>query len=423
MKKRTYRAVEVKSVNVEKLREQLAGQKVVVGVDMAKETPYAALRDEAGEVVLTVKWRQPQETREWVRLLQSLEAREVEVALEPSGSYGEPLRWQLWAAGIRVYRVSPKRSHDAAEVYDGVPSLHDAKSAAIVAKLHAEGASEEWPLAKEEKLELRAAVKKMDLYAQQLSRLVNQLEGELARCWPEMAGQLELDSATLLHLLQEYGGPAGVRAAGEEARELMRRVGRSLLKGLKIAQVLRGAAESTGVPQTAGERDWLRTLAREALEVKEKLRAARAEVRRLAAGHAPCRDLGTVVGLATAAVLLTEVGDPRDYPSARAYEKSAGLNLKEKSSGKHQGELKLSKRGSGRARRWLYLSVLRWLQDEEIVRRWYERKVARDGGRMKMKAVVALMRKLIRGLWHAGRGEEFDLLKLFDARRLGLAAA
>ena len=82
--------------------------------------------------------------------------------MEPSGSYGDAFRHFLWGRGIPVYRVSAKRSHDAAEVYDGVPSSHDAKSAAIIAKLHRDGASELWPLRTESQRDLRAMVTTMD---------------------------------------------------------------------------------------------------------------------------------------------------------------------------------------------------------------------------------------------------------------------
>jgi hypothetical protein len=36
-----------------------------------------------------------------------------------------------------------------------------------------------------------------------------------------------------------------------------------------------------------------------------------------------------------------------------------GLNLAERSSGKWQGKLKISKRGSSKVRRWLYMAALR----------------------------------------------------------------
>ena len=48
----------------------------------------------------------------------------------------------------------------------------------------------------------------------------------------------------------------------------------------------------------------------------------------------------------------------------------------------------------------------------------YLKKVKRDGGRAKVRAVVAVMRKLVMALWHVARGAEFDARKLFDVRRL-----
>jgi transposase len=124
-----------------------------------------------------------------------------------------------------------------------------------------------------------------------------------------------------------------------------------------------------------------------------------------------------VVGKTTAVVLVSDVGDPTQFPAARTYVKAYGLNLKERSSGTKKGRLKMTKRGPGRARRYLWLAVFRWLQADPVARAWYDKKVARDGGR-KMPAVAALMRKLAKALFHVARGETFDSTKLFDMRRL-----
>ena len=61
--------------------------------------------------------------------------------MEPSGTYGDVLRHQLKSDDFPVFMVSGKRTHDAREMFDGVPSLHDAKAAAIIARLHADGLS------------------------------------------------------------------------------------------------------------------------------------------------------------------------------------------------------------------------------------------------------------------------------------------
>jgi hypothetical protein len=49
---------------------------------------------------------------------------------------------------------------------------------------------------------------------------------------------------------------------------------------------------------------------------------------------------------------------------------------------------------------------------DAIVREWYQRQVQAQGGRDKSKVVVALLRKLVRALWHIARGAAFDARKL-----------
>jgi hypothetical protein len=126
--------------------------------------------------------------------------------------------------------------------------------------------------------------------------------------------------------------------------------------------------------------------------------------------------MSAVVGPLTTAMLLSNRLDPRHYSNAGAYRKGMGLNLKEKSSGKFKGQLKITKRGPGQARKYLYFSILRLINYDPIVQRWYQAKVRANGDRDKIKYVVALMRKLACALWHVGHGEAFDARKLFTVK-------
>ena len=121
------------------------------------------------------------------------------------------------------------------------------------------------------------------------------------------------------------------------------------------------------------------------------------------------REVGLLIGRVTTAVLVSCNLDPRKYDCARSYQKALGLNLKEKSSGRHIGQLKLTKRGSSIARRYLYFAALRLINTHPVVKVWYQNKV---DPRMKNKTVIALMRKLAKALWHVGRGARFDAHKL-----------
>jgi transposase len=89
-----------------------------------------------------------------------------------------------------------------------------------------------------------------------------------------------------------------------------------------------------------------------------------------------------------------------------------GRNLKERSSGRWQGQLTITKRGSAAVRRWLYLAALRWVRHEPV-RSWYLRQKAQRRGAAK-PALVGVMRKLALALWHVGgRGEPFDRQQLY----------
>jgi hypothetical protein len=98
-----------------------------------------------------------------------------------------------------------------------------------------------------------------------------------------------------------------------------------------------------------------------------------------------------------------------------------GLNLAERSSGEYQGNVHISKRGDSETRRWLYLSALRWVQ-ESPVKQWYQRKKEQTGTKIRGmenkrtsgKAVIAVMRKMMKGIWYAlVHGHAFEMEKLF----------
>jgi len=121
-----YQATNVNDVRWETLAERAGGQSLVLGVDVARADFFGVLMTPDRGVVKTIKWVHPSQTRELVAHLQNdLKASAMSVVMEPSGTYGDALRSYLNDEGLTVYRVSPKRIHDAAELYDGVPSLHE----------------------------------------------------------------------------------------------------------------------------------------------------------------------------------------------------------------------------------------------------------------------------------------------------------
>jgi transposase len=423
MKKRIYRRMPVNDFQPETISPADLGGKLVFAIDIAKVDMVAAVAASDGRVLQTICWKAPEQNSSVLAILRGFRAAgiTVEAVMEPSGTYGDVLRHQLEKHAFPVFMVSGKRTYDAKEIFDGVPSLHDAKSAAIIARLHAEGLSSRLPDEVPERRQLKAALAILDLHQERYLQLVHRLESWLARHWPELPTLIELTSSSLMALLARLGGPADVATNPEQATKLLRGISHRLLPDDKIAAIIASANTSVGVPLVGLERDALMAIAADAYRAHRAFATARTKVAQLA-DTTPAAMLAPVVGSTTAAAVFAEVGDARSFPCARAFLKAMGLNLKEKSSGTVQGQIKITKRGPSRVRQLLWLAVFRWIQDDPIANAWYQRKKQRDGGRAS-RAAVALMRKLAKGLYHVGRGGTFDSSKLFDTRRLQVVGA
>ena len=420
MEKHRYRTTDVKVADWAEIGKQTHDEHVVFSIDIAKEDMVGVLMKPDRTVITTLKWQHPQESMLLAKQLTSrLGCTSLDVVQEPSGTYGDALRLLFQKAGLPVFRVSPKRTNDAKEIYDGVPSLHDAKSAYIIGRLHLEGASELWEELSEQRRELSALLGVLDMHQKHFERNRNRLEALLSRHWPEVASLLDPDSVTLLALLIEYGEPRQIAANKEQAGKLMRHIGRVGLSQEKLEQVLISAGSTIGVPCVGAELYYLQELAQEARRGQVAVRKAKRVIESMVSSDTVLADIGRVVGKTTAAVLIAKQGSPLEYPSAGSYLKSLGLNIREKSSGRHQGQLKITKRGPSMSRKYLFFAALRLFQRDPVVNAWYQSKVKRDGGK-KGKAVTALMRKLAKAIWHVARGDTFDATKLFNVQALHL---
>lgn len=300
---------------------------------------------------------------------------EVQVVAEPTGTYADAFAHQIRKAGLDMYMVSPKHTHDYAEIYDGVPSQHDSKDAVVVAKVHLQRRKPmPWPTPSEEQRELRAECTQVDWLKQDLQRDQRLAEALLARHWPELTREIDLDGATLPGLLAEFGSPQAVAAKREEARHLLSKLSKHQLAKDKVERVLESAQHTLGQPPTASEQELLRELGQRMQQSRRRLREAERVATQRASAMPAMKTMSQCIGPMTAAVFLALVGDPSSFSSSRTLFKLLGLNLREHSSGKFKGQLKISKRGNGVVRRWLYMAALRLIKADPIVRAWVSHK-------------------------------------------------
>lgn len=419
MKRRAYRATEVKDVLLEEVLRSAPAGAATAGLDIGKYEIRAVVRWKDGSFERPWKVQNPSEIERMVGLLRNIaEHRPLLVAMESTGTYGDALRAKLDQAGLEVHRVGGKAAHDYAEVFDGVPSQHDGKDAAVIAELAAIGKSSAWPYHAKSESDAELAYWADWLDAQQSIQQLwtGRLESRLARHWPEATRLLDLSSVTLLRALAHYGGPAKLVEDPAAAARLAS-WGRRGLEAEKIKKVLASAAQTVGVRQGAQDLRRMQQYATMTLAAYRETQKARLELERLAQGNAVIQRQAKAVGTATACVLWVALGDPQDYPCGGAYRKAMGLNLKERSSGKHQGQLKITKRGPSIVRRWMYFAAMRMAQSV-FVKPWFEAKKAKDKDRGN-GALIAVARKLALALHAVGAHDKpFEPWRLFSQQVL-----
>jgi transposase len=431
-RKNPYSQINVNEISIRQLLRDRVGRKVVVGVDVGKAELTLCLVWGAGDFERPWRVKSPGQIPLAISMLVELnKICPVTVAMESSGTYGDPFRQALDDAGLPVHRVRGKAVKDDSEGFDGTPSSHDGKDAAIIGTLCVNGRSKPWPW-QGVKVESNESVKDADVStdvessetdqairywvrqldtAQRIKQIsCGKLEGMLARHWPEAGGLTGQSAPTLTGALLHWGDPRAL-ANDPSAADKLAKFGGHYLKPEKIERLVESARSTVGVRMNSWARREMRDIAGAIIEQRRKIQQCRRELKKLTKDHRVIQSQAPAVGLITACVLWMCLGDPQQYGSAAAYRKAMGLNLTERSSGMHQGKLKLSKRGQRLPRKWLYFSSLRWMR-EPSVKIWLENKKRRDGGRGG-KAATGIMRKVASAAWHAGVGEVFDPRRLF----------
>jgi transposase len=423
MKKRTYGSADVEKIDLPAIICMLTVG-CIVAVDVAKTKFVAAIANVAGEVLRIVRFSHPQQTLAFLHVVEALHEAKLapRVVMEPTGTYGDALRYQCHARGVSVEMMCPKHTHDIAEVLDGVPSMHDPKAAVALARLAVIRPARIWKPDTDERREMRALLDRRCPMAKTHDLYHGHLEAMLARHWPELGSLINVrEQRSWMTLLQQYPGPHLVAGASEAAMKVLHNASKGRLGAECIKRVVESARTTLGMPMLRGEELRLRFTVEQIVRELRGIDAVDDAIAERVAKDQEMSRIAVVLGAACAASIASHVGSIGAF-SGRALEKAIGINLKVKSSGNIDGNVHITKRGPAQVRQLLYLAVLRLVQTDPIVAAWYHARTSYTE-KSRQKAIVAVMRKLARALGPVARGAVFDAAKLFDTRRLDIKRA
>jgi transposase len=391
-----------------------------VGIDIGSQScSFCTLKsDKSTEVKPTSFANTPEGFQVLIERLERLGVppEQVLIGLEATSRYGENLYHVLESLGYQLCLLHPAQTHHFAQ-QRGLRAKTDHLDATTIARVLLSGEARPGYVPSEEVATYRELVRLHTQLSDDVARYKNEIHALLVVLFPEFT-QVFADPSrpTALALLKLYPNPQAVVTAGVDtlthklhelsprhygrttAQQLVSLAKRSISSGLAIA------ARSTS----------LRILCDQLEHTLSNLASLEKELDQLITTDPKTKGLQSVpeFGQKTVAVLRAELGDVDRFGCIDQVVAYAGLDIEVKESGKWKGQAKLSKRGSGRLRRVLYLAAVRSVRLEGSAFGVYYHRLV-DRGMKKGKALMAVMRKMLVVAVHLLKtAQEYDPTKV-----------
>lgn len=337
----------------------------------------------------------------------------IVAGLESTGAYGEPVLHFLHQRGVQLVQVNPLHTKRVKELTGNSPGKTDRKDPKVIADIIELGRALTVVIPEGVAADLRRLTQARERAMNRRTALYNQLQDLVFLVFPEFLRVIkDVKGRTARYLLKHYPRPRQVRQLGcERLTRIMKKVSNGRLGRERARALFEAAGASAGIEQG----QWAMLLeGKQILSEVEGLESfvetVEGEMSRLLDQVPYSRSILSVKGInkVTAAALIGEVGDFRKFRTIGEILNLAGLNLFEISSGDRKGSRHISKRGRSLLRKTLFFAALNMVRKGGVMHKVYQQYLER--GMLKMKALVAIARKLLRVVFALVRdGSEYRI--------------
>jgi transposase len=323
---------------------------------------------------------------------------EVIVGYESTGPYGEPMLHYLMKKSVKIVQVNPMHTKRVKEINDNSPLKTDDKDPRVIADIIRWGRALSIVIPEGDAAYLRRLNNSRERHVRERTALLNQLQQLVFLLFPEFRTVIKnIKCKTPLYLLRKYQTPEVISVLDKHVLgEEMRKQSRGKFREGHADMLINLAKNSVGIREGAAglSMDIRHILVQ--LEMLTNLIAEIESEMEIALGRIPYSSkLLSIkgVGVVSVAGIIGEIGDFKKFKTRSEIMKLAGLDLYEISSGKMKGQRRISKRGRSLLRKILYYVAIQTIRKNGILHDYYTRLT--DGGMKRMKALVAVSRKLL----------------------------
>ena len=397
---------------------------MIVAVDIGMEVNWGYCTTLDGRSTKSFKFDNTREGLDtlWGMIMTSrdrLQCNEVVVGYESTGPYGEPLVHYLMKKPVRVVQVNPMHTKRVKEINGNSPLKTDEKDPRVIADILRWGHALSVVIPEGDAAYLRRLNNARERHVRERTALVNQLQQLVFLLFPEFQKVIkDIKGRTPLYLLKQYPTPEAVSVLDKRVLgEAMRKQSMGRFKESHADMLITLARHTIGIKEgAAGLSMDIRHIIIQ-LEMLQRLMGAIEGEMELALGRIPySAKLLSVKGLGVVSVagIIGEIGDFKKFKTRSEIMKLAGLDLYEISSGKSKGQRRISKRGRSLLRKILYYAAIQTIRKGGILHEYYTRLT--DRGMKRMKALVAVSRKLL-GILYAIVRDDSEYLVRFESMK------
>jgi len=372
-----------------------------LGIDIGKFNHAAALMDQRGKVFATLS-SFPNTRGGFQKLLPLIRSHlpqqeELRVGMEATGPYWIPLAEWLKTHGWTAVILNPIKTASLRNYGIRGSKTDNIDSVLIANTLRIEG---EQPQPAFPKLseELRHFTRLRAEMTKDRTRLALRMTSVMDRLFPELLSSFSKTiSPSCLALLCAAPTPRKVLALGDEKLSaLLHKVSGGKLKATRVWEIMNKATESIGVPSQAME-EVLALLLEQINLINSQLKMVDRRITKLYKQAGVYFTSIGGVGTLSAATMLAEFGSVTRFTRAEQMVAFAGVDPKLRNSGKHQGQVHISKRGPRYLRRALYLACQGVVRNDDYFHSIYQH--YRDKGKSYKEAIIAVVNRLIHVLY------------------------
>jgi len=384
---------------------------MIVAIDIGKTIHHGYFRGPEGLEMKPFPFHNSQNSYEefWMRALlfkQQSGLEEIIVGFESTGPYAEPLMNFLAKKPIKLVQVNPMHTKRLKELTGNSPNKTDSKDPRVIADVISLGHALTVVVPKGPAAELRRLTQARQRASKNRTAMVNQLHHLVYVVFPEFMQIIKkITSKSALYLLKTHPSPEDIVDLGfERLQALLRKISLGRLNQSQVKALIDAAGNSAGIDDGKDSllteiRYLVSCIERESGFIDHLEKQMSQYLKQIPYSQSILSVKG--IGEVTVAGLIGEVGDFRQFKTIAEITKLAGLDLYEISSGKHRGQRHISKRGRSYLRKLLFFVAINTIRTNGIMHESYLRMLNR--GMPKVKAVVAISRKLLRTIFALAR--------------------